>query len=363
MNKLYKYRPLSEFLFKELYYQELYFASYLELNDPLDLSARIEFTTSNINAIEHLIRFIFSVQFELRETDSEKQSLSKLLKFIKDRKAIEILRDEIFEKVKNEIQKKKLLWTSNIVEIIENSIESTKTDILFNSEKFKEEIHRLTEKFLKSSYVTCFSETNDDFLMWSHYSSKHTGICIEFTMENDNMFPYERARNEYSRDRKHDLDKYKSRMSEWEAKSFIFWDNIRKVVYQDEQPFINFFDFAAVFENEYDCDLIGLSKSWTHKYAHELELVFSTKTKHWKYENEWRAIEINFDKQKEPEARIRHYPIESVSAIYFGVHTPETIRNRIFKILNNKADKIKFFETKFNGTSEIEFEPWEYFEE
>ena len=42
-NKLYKYRPLSEFLFKELRYSELYFASYVELNDPLDLSVRINF--------------------------------------------------------------------------------------------------------------------------------------------------------------------------------------------------------------------------------------------------------------------------------------------------------------------------------
>jgi hypothetical protein len=41
MNKLYKYRPLSEFLFKELLYQVLYFASYNERNGSLSLSARI----------------------------------------------------------------------------------------------------------------------------------------------------------------------------------------------------------------------------------------------------------------------------------------------------------------------------------
>jgi hypothetical protein len=31
--KIYKYRPLSDFLFKELFYNEIYFASYPELND------------------------------------------------------------------------------------------------------------------------------------------------------------------------------------------------------------------------------------------------------------------------------------------------------------------------------------------
>ena len=73
----------------------------------------------------------------------------------------------------------------------------------------------------------------------------------------------------------------------------------------------------VVFENESDCDLIGLSKSWTHKYAQELEWVFSTKTNSWKYENEWRAIEINFGETKEPEERIRHYPIESLASVWF----------------------------------------------
>lgn len=358
MNKLFKYRPLSEFLFKELYYQELYFASYIELNDPLDLSARIEFSTDDLNAIEHLIRFIFSLQFRFRETDTEKKNIPMLLKFIKDRNAIEILRDEINKRVLVKTQNNEPIWTSDIVKIIVDSVKSTTTNIFFDSEKFIGEIQRLTDKFLKNSYVTCFSEKNDNFLMWSHYSSKHSGICLEFTLENKDMFPYEDFGS-----RKHDSEKYKERMSEWKTNSYVFWDNIRKVNYKSEQPFINFFNFAAVFENEYDCDLIGLTKSWTHKYAHELELVFSTKTNQWKYENEWRAIEINFDKFKEPEERIRHYPIEALSAIYFGINTPENIRNRIYKILNNKSDNIKFYESKFNGTSEIEFEIWNYIEE
>lgn len=363
MNKLYKYRPLSEFLFKELYYQELYFASYSELNDPLDLSARIEFSPTDSKAVYYLVNFIFRTQFSYRETEEDSTNIRKLLEFIRDNQAVNILKNEIYKQAHLKVQKDGFIWTSDVVKIIEDSIKITQTDILFNSERFVVEIQRLTQKFLKTSYVTCFSETNDDFLMWSHYSSKHFGICLEFSLENDSMFPYEQTRKHYSRNRKQDIEEYTSRMSEWDTKSFIFWDNIRKVKYQEEQPFINFYNFSAVFENEYDIDLIGLSKSWTHKYAHELEIVFSTKTKHWKYENEWRAITINFDKLKEPEERIRHYPIEALTSVYFGVNTPDNIRNRIFKILNNKTDKIKFFESKLNGTNDIEFENWEYYDE
>ena len=31
--------------------------------------------------------------------------------------------------------------------------------------------------------VSCFSKSNDNILMWSHYSEKHTGICLEFNKD------------------------------------------------------------------------------------------------------------------------------------------------------------------------------------
>ncbi|WP_332911787.1 hypothetical protein [Algoriphagus boritolerans] len=79
MKILYKYRPLSEFLFKELYYQELYFASYFELNDPLDLSARIEFSCEKSEQVEYLIYFLFKSTLSLNDalTDKKKEERQK----------------------------------------------------------------------------------------------------------------------------------------------------------------------------------------------------------------------------------------------------------------------------------------------
>ncbi|GEN68700.1 DUF2971 domain-containing protein [Chryseobacterium rhizosphaerae] len=229
---------------------------------------------------------------------------------------------------------------------------------MFNSTNFKAEIDRLTKKFLKSSYVSCFSETNNNFLMWSHYSTKHMGICLEFSLDNPMSFPYEFIGN-----RKIDREKYKNRLSEGEIKSYIYWEKLDKVSYQEEQPYINFYNFAPVFENEYDCDLLGLSKSWTHKYAFELKSLFSCKTRNWEYENEWRAIEINFEKQQQPEERIRHYPIETLTAIYFGINTPENVKNRIYKIFESKQTKIAFYDAKLNGTNSLDFDYWNYYDE
>lgn len=108
---------------------------------------------------------------------------------------------------------------------------------------------------------------------------------------------------------------------------------------------------------------MGFSKPWTHQYARELHWAFLTKTMSWKYEEEYRLIEINLDKQEIPENRIRHYPIEALTAVYFGVNTPKKDRMRIYLILTNKNLGIQFFESSLNGTNSIEFFSWEYQED
>ena len=57
--KLFRYRPLSEFLFKELLYNELYLASPTELNDPCDLNGQLNFFAEGETEIKALVRFLF----------------------------------------------------------------------------------------------------------------------------------------------------------------------------------------------------------------------------------------------------------------------------------------------------------------
>jgi hypothetical protein len=223
---------------------------------------------------------------------------------------------------------------------------------------FKKELERLSRKFLENSYATCFSETNNDFLMWAHYSSKHAGICLEFTLEQSGLFPFRRTGN-----RKPDQEKYLKRASKWSIDEFINWDALIRVNYQEEQPYINFFDFWPVFKNEHDCDLMGLSKTWTHPYTHKLEKVFSFKTKSWEYEKEWRNIEIHFGDIQEPEERIRHFPIECLTSIYFGIRTPEEAKKRIYKIFKSLKRELQYFDCKLTSGRDLAFEKWKYYDE
>ncbi|MES2277281.1 MAG: DUF2971 domain-containing protein [Bacteroidota bacterium] len=360
MLKLYKYRPLSEFLFKELFYQELFFASYIELNDPFDLSARMDFSIENEDQLEALMFMLFKTTLILHEedyTDVERLNNQGLLAFNDNDTERNDFKTNLFKSLSEISHPGTVVTLDEVINQISNVSSSRPMGFNFDINKFITEINRITQKFLQNSYTTCFSEDPANFLMWSHYASRHTGICLEFTL-NHGKFPYEKEGK-----RRITEGAYENGFCKGIKEVFLFEDRIRAVDYKDVQPHINFFEFAPVFQNEYDCDLIGLSKSKWHPYAYQLENVFATKTLPWSYEKEWRAISINLDLPQEPEQRIKHYPIESLTGIFFGTRTPEQAKNRIAKIYKEKRHDLTYSSCKLSNGRELDFEPWEFFED
>lgn len=339
--KFYRYRPLSELLFKELYYQEIYFASYAELNDPLDMSIQIDFRPSEIKYVNYLLNFINRCHFILNNY--------KYLKQCDIFPKYKNLRDRIWEKTNN-YSPLESISLNRITEIIEMSINELSSDFYFDGDIFKSEVVRLRTKLFKKSCVSCFSETNNNFLMWSHYASKHTGICLEFTIENKS-FPFELI-DSYNKD----SVEYEEGVATWQGRSIRYEDEIREVQYQPLLPTINFFNFSYVFANENDCDVVGISKSWMHPYANEVADKFLIKTPVWEYEKEWRIISMNFETNEYPEKRIRNYPLEYLTGIYFGINTSIEVKNRIIAIMESKHNnKIKYYEAQLKGSSKIRF--------
>lgn len=121
------------------------------------------------------------------------------------------------------------------------------------------------DEFNNTRGISCFSEVNDNLLMWSHYGGQHKGFCLEFRT---NIEP---------------LTKH------------------RPVTYATEVPE---FDIARLMVNE--------------DYEHTLDL-FCTKSADWAYEREWRVIHGNV-------GTVFNYASEALKAIYFGAKmTPQDI--------------------------------------
>lgn len=358
-DKLYKYRPLTESLFKELYYQEIYFASYEELNDPMDLSARMDFTPTEPGRIEFFTWLAFKTAVQLKAsgvTAQQKKQMGEIRAYNQNEELRLKTQHEIFELLQEEAKEQGCVNPETAIDLLHGVLR--KLGLPLDEEAFMAELKRLTRKFLENSYASCFSEKNDDFLMWSHYAGKHSGICLEFAVGFRGRFPY-RMPHPKSYDKKD----FPDGMDRRETEESVFWEKLHPIEYQAEQPSINFFDFAPAFDNEDHCDLIGLSKPWAHEFAWKLQQAFSVKTLPWAYEKEWRAIQIHFGEPQLPEERIMHYPIEFLSAVYFGIRTPEAVKKRIYRLFREQHATLTYYSARLSGGKELVFDEWEISEE
>lgn len=135
----------------------------------------------------------------------------------------------------------------------------------FTTEKIREvllrEAHKtlksFTEEFLAKRGVACFSEFNDDLLMWSHYGGRYKGFCLEFSTSTE------------------------------------LFSKIHQVRYVPTLPSISV--AAVLLDHDFD----------------PVQDLFCTKSVAWSYEKEWRAIHNGAGTEF-------GYPAEALTGIYFG---------------------------------------------
>jgi Protein of unknown function (DUF2971) len=148
--------------------------------------------------------------------------------------------------------------------------------------------------------VSCFSEKNDNLLMWSHYGGKYKGFCLEF-------------------------DTTKTIQNKW-----------LKVNYSDHMPVINLKELLPKPNTEAVLNLLA------------------TKSEDWRYENEWRLLH-------QTSGTLYCYPPECLTGIYFGPEISRQALEIICLIIQGQNKGVKFWrgvrsETEFK----VEFVPFTY---
>lgn len=153
-----------------------------------------------------------------------------------------------------------------------------------------------TRKILDMFRVCCFSEINDDLLMWGHYARNHTGIVISFNTAIDYW--------------KHDMC---------------------KVQYSS-----NRINLPKNFETRDDLPLV--SEKW------QRDLLIS-KSDCWSYEREWRYIEKTSSCDTD-EKNNSYISIDkrSVRKVIFGYKMLGSNKNIIKKIVTDNWPHVKSFE-------------------
>lgn len=199
--------------------------------------------------------------------------------------------DRFFEERKLILKKMKSDPTANLEDV--NAYES----IISVMEEHRPVLKLKNDLNAHIHRVGCLSEVKDSILMWSHYSSNHTGFCIEYAIDELKLMD-ENATSLYP----------------------VFYQKIKKDQREDILNGIKLYKLFAVLR----------------------------KSKEWKYEKEWRFVVSIYDE-------IDHLIMPRIKAIYLGCNVTEKNKEEILKLsLIKKFDT--FQAVKKSGETKLTFE-------
>lgn len=254
--RLYRYRPINEFTFESIEKSELYLSNAIDFNDPLDST------------------------YEIFDKKLYQERFNQYLK--------------------------KIIKTKE-----QNDFISVSLKVALEEEIFKIQHNCLNQK------ICCFSISNDNMLMWSHYADSHKGICLIF----DSL----------------DIDKFTFLPINKESLNF---DNMVAIkdfsgdyIGMDEIPnkYVNYPVHRVRYTDKMISSINYIDNEWFS--------FILAKTTNWEYEKEYRlSIDVR---------QIKSNPIEfdkkCLKGIIFGVNSSFVDINRIKLTCDLCYDNINYY--------------------
>ncbi len=170
-------------------------------------------------------------------------------------------------------------------------------------------IKKSLDKVLNNIGIKCFSEVDNEMLMWAHYADAHKGMCLEFDCNFDKTFFNGNQNLENA---------------------------LYKIEYCDDIP-----KFEFIQPNKFGNDLE------IRRFQHAIDL----KSSKWAYEKEIRLVKnLEFKEHYlKSQPQIIQYNKECLKSIKFGTKTNqrdiEIVKERVLKIIGYEAN-LKFYKAK-----------------
>ena len=180
------------------------------------------------------------------------------------------------------------------------------------------------QKLKDLAYMTCFSETNDNSLMWSHYAKQHEGMCVEY---------------DFKKLKNNGFDILKHLFPVVYCDKRIIKRNMKSLI-QSLEELGKAIDGSYVYEGEEALD--------------DILPLFLTKAKVWEYEREWRLLYTKMHMYEYDDKVLYQGNIEMqcISAVYFGYRTDPEIKKNIIEIcqrISNSSNIIRIFQAKLDN--------------
>ena len=281
----YKYVPAKTAL-KILQSRTLKYSSPAAFNDPFDCQTRMDFNFEVTDLVEAFVE----EQYQMIHGPEEPVGHESIELFCDIKKIWNIAK-------LSHLKMPKEIWRHETKPLIEETVRLCKG--------YLEEMNNWKDLLSKATRILCLAEDHDNLLMWAHYAKDHTGVVIKFRCLPELDSPLVAA---------------------------------RKVEYSDKPPVI-----AEL--NDYVRYLTGQSPDLIDYNAVFLKL-FTTKSEHWDYEQEWRVFIPPFDMEnptiktddRGKEILFDLIPLYSqeIHSIYFGCKIFKEDRNNLMECLNHK---------------------------
>lgn len=348
MTSLYRFRRLNTHTIDELRNSYLYFSTIDKLNDPMECFYRL-FFKGEANLYSNLFKHFLSVM-HLADIDTKlngKESFRKdivknvfefdeaIFKGLDFDNRKERIRD-IIDSLKN-----REVWENEIINILKEVYrrfypQDSSERVEFRVMKYFTQFRQFVVSEL---LVCCFSDfestnerncmdlSNNEILMWAHYASGHSGICLEFS---DIVVQDTNLQNKI----KHkDIDYEKS--ENYNVKNLQFSVGLALTNGDIKMNFL-----------PHRLWLKDLEDIYNEKYKY----IYNTKLNVWEYENEHRYSIRKSDliDSKGLLTQKLKYDFRRLKSITFGKRTPQNKRDEIKKIIDKKCrehnHKVAFYE-------------------
>lgn len=275
---IYRYRAFDERTLDILLNDSVYFANPSTFNDPLDCSPTVVADTS-IDQLESLLTYLVLTRVE--------NDILKMLNTLNGISAIN--KNHAKNRGEEEARKfienvKKSIWSSEYTPSVESEyLEFLKKSYAWNIER------ELLTRYVKG--VCCFSMSDTNPLLWSHYANNHKGICIGYSLDR--------------------IPSPKLLAVEYGGSRILSTSTVYKALIQRDQSAIKQLNKAILLR----------------------------KAEEWKYEQELRMI---------GDVGIQDSPLK-MREIIFGLKCPATTKFLIVNALRKSANNLEFKEIGANG--------------
>lgn len=311
----YRYRPISELMLKELRYNEIYFSSAAESNDPYDGKVFLSYDFDQ----EKWKRFLEVAWKKLASRKEVETCITLLSEYLAEHCPISY--EEVINYNFSSILLEKLPTLDPLLVLLLDSL-----------------IKQFVELYRPHTrYTVSFSKTNNEVLMWSHYASRHKGFCLVFRAIDGSL--YQDKKNQL-RSVHHDTPNgIAPSMSYGLPNRFMFQDikYCPEIEMIDASRFMPFHVFGR--------DLVDEEERL--QFLTENECKCLEKHKCWEYETESRILldepipwlfGAHFDYTQEE--RLLHFQPTQLVGIILGAQMEPTVKDRIREIIRGRLSKI-----------------------